>query len=222
MNSIFIRIRSNYWIHLFTLNLRNLLGIGFVIGGLRKVNGQPFANLGQGGPFFDLLDALHSIPEYYEFIGWAQFVAGALLITQRFATFGAVVYFPIILNISIFTVFSIGSLTPWIASLMCLGALFLLIWDYHKWIHLFSKDNHYHFSLKDIEVPTYDRKWLINGALTLLIPSLGFIPIMLWSMDPSPESIKLMRNIFISSILLTLLINLLVNIISVLEWTKKK
>jgi len=147
--------------------------MGFFIGGLRKVNGQPFANPGQEGPFFEFLDALHANLIYYEFIGWAQVISGALLITQRYATLGAVIHFPISLNIAIFTVFSIGSLTPWIASLMCAGCLFLLLWDYPKWQHILAPD---HRIRVDLDLMCFDklpRRWWINGWLTIFIPFIG-------------------------------------------------
>ncbi len=218
MKELYFQFRSNFWLHLFTLNLRNLLGVGFVIGGLRKVNGHPFANIGQGGPFFNFLDALHENLIYYEFIGWAQFIAGALLITQRYATVGAMIYFPIILNIMVFTVFSIGSLTPYIASLMCLGTLYLLLWDYNKWMNIFKKDNDLYLMSTELAFPTYDKKWLINGWITLILPFISTILLFLFGY--SGEHTKMSKYFFVASLGLVIISNIVVNLLSLKEKLK--
>ncbi|MGB3801607.1 MAG: hypothetical protein WA952_17455 [Lewinella sp.] len=65
-----------------------------------------------------------------------QIVSAVLLIIPRTATLGAVIYFPIILNICILT-FSVrfeGSLLT--SPLMVLANLYLLAWDYHKWKYI--------------------------------------------------------------------------------------
>ena len=208
MSRLYQSIRNNYWANLFTINLRNLLGIGFLIGGLRKINGEPFANPGQAGEFFEFLDALHANLIYYEFIGWAQLIAGVLLITQRFATLGAMIYFPIILNIMVFTVFSVGSLTPYIASLMCLGTAYLLMWDYYKWYNIFSTDNHLKNRYDRNSFPTYRKVWLINGYLTVFFSCNGWILLIL---------LKSSENFFITggqSLLASLIICFIINLIS--------
>jgi len=210
--------RSNFWFHLFTMNLRMLLGIGFVIGGLRKVNGMPFANPGQDGAFFELLDALHSNLIYYEFIGWAQFIAGALLITQRFATLGAVIYFPIILNIAVFTVFSVGTLTPWIASFMCLGTMYLLAWDYYKWVHLFSRDNEVIDMHLVIDFRSYDQLWLKNGIFSLILLFFGFSSLIFFGIGT--EYTQATKVIFMISLIVVILLNIIVNGLSI--WRRNK
>lgn len=208
--STYLKLRSNFWLHLFTLNLRNLLGIGFLIGGLRKINGQPFANPGQEGAFFEFLDALHANLIYYEFVGWAQLIAGILLLTQRYATVGAVIYFPIILNIMVFTVFSVGTLTPWIASFMCLGTLYLLLWDYPKWVNLFRRDNEL-IDARSIDLfPTYDTIWVMSGIIVAILPTIGFLFLMGMGMEKG--HVKWSTEIFFGSVLLTIAINFAVNV----------
>ena len=138
---LYTTLRSNRYANIFTINLRILLGVGFSHAGFRKINGDPFAILGQQGVFFEYLDALHATGFYYEFVGWAQILAGVLLITQRFALLGAFIYFPIILNITVLTLSTIGSLTPVFASLMSLATLYLLLWDYFKWGNIIAPDH---------------------------------------------------------------------------------
>ena len=59
-------------------------------------------------------------------------MAGFLLMSQRFSTLGAVVFFPIMLNIFILTTSfnSVGILT--ITFLMSLINVYLLLWDWNK------------------------------------------------------------------------------------------
>ncbi len=78
------------------------------------------------------LEALHYTGFYYTFIGILQVTAAILLLIPRTALLGAVLYFPIILNIFILTIavrFE-GSLLT--SPLMVLSNLYLLCWDYHK------------------------------------------------------------------------------------------
>lgn len=220
MIKLYTKVRKSFWLQLFTLNLRTLLGIGFIIGGLRKVKGQPFANPGQGGPFFDFLDALHANVIYYEFIGWAQVVAGLLLITHHYASLGAVIYFPIILNIAVFTVFSIVSLTPWIASSMALGCLFLLLWDYHKWQALLFREGKTPLQLASTSFRKVNKIWYWNGWLSLLLPTLGMI--ILFMNQPENHEINSNSRIFGTLILFTILINVSTNVLEIYRHFKAR
>ncbi len=141
MSSFYATLRRNPIANWFVINLRFLIAYGFIPSGIKKIIGTPFANPGQQGAFMEYLDALYATGFYYEMIGWAQVMAAVLLITQRFATLGALIFLPIIFNIMVLTISTIGSLTPLIAFLMFLGIVFLLFWDYYKWINIFSKDD---------------------------------------------------------------------------------
>lgn len=54
----------------------------------------------------------------------------------RTATIGALVYFPLILNIFVITVSLHFRGTPFITGLMLLASIYLLCWDYDKLKHL--------------------------------------------------------------------------------------
>ena len=74
---------------------------------------------------------------YWNFIGWSQILAGGLLMTQRFASLGAAIFFGIILNIFVIT-FSYGFIgTPVVTGLMLLTTIFLILWDIEKWQFIF-------------------------------------------------------------------------------------
>jgi magnesium-transporting ATPase (P-type) len=77
-------------------------------------------------------------------------VAGLILMTQRWSTFGAVLFLPIITNIFVITVSYKFAGTPLITFLMLLANLYLLIWDWNKLKFLFSNNN---FDFRDDNPP---------------------------------------------------------------------
>jgi len=97
-----------------------------------KILGERFTDLSAVHPMGNYLDALFRTGYYYTFIGILQLTAAVFLLIPRTATLGAVLYFPIILNIFILSI-SVrfeGSLLS--SPLMVLANLYLLCWDYHK------------------------------------------------------------------------------------------
>lgn len=117
------------WLMVLT---RILLALGFVPSGLKKLMGERFTLLGPEGPIGYFFDALYQSGFYYRFIGLAQVLAALLLLSPRTATLGAVIYFPIILNIFVITVSLQFHGTPIITGLMLLGSIYLLCWDYPR------------------------------------------------------------------------------------------
>ncbi|WP_235817836.1 DoxX family protein [Formosa haliotis] len=83
-------------------------------------------------PMGAYLEALHHTGYYYTCIGYAQVLAAVLLLIPRTVTLGALLYFPIIVNIWIlsFAVRFEGSLVT--SPLMVLANLFLLVWHYDR------------------------------------------------------------------------------------------
>lgn len=177
MERLYLRIRCNRYLNIAVINLRYLIGFGFLPSGIKKIINTPFAGLGNSGPFFEYLDALYYTGAYYNMIGWAQVIAAVLLITQRFATVGAFIFLPVILNITVLTLSTIGSLTPLIATMMLFGVLFLLCWDYYKWINIFSNDNNLIYTQKTHDFPSYNKTWIMTGFGLLIIPSLVFLSV---------------------------------------------
>lgn len=126
-------IRRNKWMRFFTTFLRIALAYAFLMAGLTKVIGERFTSLSNNHPMGHYLEALYHTGFYYTFIGVAQMLAGLLLLVPRTALLGAILYFPIILNICIlsYAVRFEGSVltTP----LMVLANLYLICWDFHRW-----------------------------------------------------------------------------------------
>ena len=116
----------------FTAFTRVLLAAGFVAPGLTKVMGHRFTQLPADDPVGSFFDAFFQATEFYVFVGLAQVTAALLLLWPRTATLGAVLYFPVILTITVVT-WAIGfGGTRWITVLMSLACLWLLVWDYDR------------------------------------------------------------------------------------------
>lgn len=112
--------------------LRLLLAFAFIPPGLGKVAGNRFTNLGvdtQVGYFFD---AFFQASSYYSFVGAAQVIAAVLLVIPRTSLLGAVLYFPIIVNVALITNALPFGNTAVITNLMVLANLYLLYWDYDR------------------------------------------------------------------------------------------
>jgi len=170
MKNLYLRIRKNIILNRGVINLRYLIGLGFIPSGLVKVMNQPFTNPENTGAFAEFLHALHATGFYYNTVGLSQMLAAVLLMTQRFATLGALLFLPIIFNIMVLTLSTIGSLTPIIASLMFLGTLFLLLWDLPKWINVFRKDQESFSTNWASDFPTFNEIDLFTGLALLCVP----------------------------------------------------
>jgi uncharacterized membrane protein YphA (DoxX/SURF4 family) len=109
------------------------LALGFIPAGLTKIMGERFASgLSVLHPMGSYLEVLHHTSYYYTFIGVVQVLAAVLLLIPRTALLGALMYFPIILNICIlsFAVRFDGSFVS--APLMVLANLYILFWYFDR------------------------------------------------------------------------------------------
>lgn len=130
------RVREHRYLKFFTVFTRILLALGFVPSGITKVRGNRFTILGIDNPVGFFFEAMYRTGFYWRFLGLCQLAAAALLVIPRTATIGALVYFPLILNIFVITVSLHFQGTPVITGLMLLANLYLLCWDYDKLKHL--------------------------------------------------------------------------------------
>lgn len=120
------------------LGTRIFLGLIFFTAGMSKLYADhKFPGL--IGPVW-LEDRLaeHGLAMYARFIAWSQVVAGFLLLSQRFASLGAILTFPIILNIFMVTVSMGWKGTPYVNAVFLLMNTYLLLADYHKFKHILS------------------------------------------------------------------------------------
>lgn len=137
MLSLIDRWKQKTFLQIFTIYLRYLIGGAFVIAafGMGKVSGTSNLMYSMDKPIQDLqpiqqfFRVMTDSGLYWKFIGWTQIVAGFLLMTQRFARLGALIFFGLILNIFIITVAYKFTGTPFVTGLMLLATTYLLIWD---------------------------------------------------------------------------------------------
>ncbi|GAB3893638.1 hypothetical protein [Spirosoma agri] len=137
-------LRSKTWACLFVIFLRYLIGGAFVYAGWGKALGGRFMPAGtlqlppDHGISIDLFfEALYRTGIWWNFLGVGQVIAGALLVTQRFATLGAVAFLPISLNVFVITISMDFHFTPVLTGLIVAANLGLLLWDYQKIAPLF-------------------------------------------------------------------------------------
>lgn len=164
------------FLQIFTVYLRYLIGGGFVIAafGMGKFSGQELA-LSQAGAPIETLEPLQQFFRvmatsglYWQFIGFSQVVGGALLMTQRFAKIGAVIFFALILNIFVITVAYSFKGTPIVTGLMLLATTFLILWDLNSFQFLFrspKKENLREFP----ELPIADHPFWKGVGTCMLI-----------------------------------------------------
>ena len=129
----YFNIKGNRWYWYFSIFCRFTLAFAFIVAGIVKITGERFASgLSIKHPMGAYLEALHHTGFYYTFIGIAQVIAAILLIIPATVTLGALVYFPIILNIWLlsFAVRFEGSFVT--SPLMVLANIYILIWNYDR------------------------------------------------------------------------------------------
>jgi uncharacterized membrane protein YphA (DoxX/SURF4 family) len=106
--------KHQVWLQIFTIYLRYLIGGAFVIAaiGMGKLSGEampiaeinkPIQDLQPIQQFFRIM-AVSGL--YWQFIGWSQIACGAMLMVQKWAKMGAVIFFVIMLNIFGFCLFA--------------------------------------------------------------------------------------------------------------------
>ena len=117
---------------------RLFLGLIFFTSGMAKLT-RDYPGL--IGPMW-LEDELapHGLGLWARFLAWSQITIGLLLLSQRFATLGAIMLLPMIANILVVTISMQFGGTEYVNGFLLLLILFLLAADYHKIKFLFFDD----------------------------------------------------------------------------------
>lgn len=133
---IYHEAKADKWFNRFAVFCRIALAVSFIPTGLVKIMDERFAaGLPSNNPLGHYFDALHQTGYYYTFIGIVQFITAILLLIPRTSLLGALMYFPIIVNICVLTYATRFEGTR-IITMMVLACLFLLIWDYNRLKHI--------------------------------------------------------------------------------------
>lgn len=173
-------LRQKLFLQIFTIYTRYLVGGAFFIAaiGMGKLDGSSNLMYSMDKPIQDLLPiqqffrVMTDSGLYWQFIGWAQIVTGILLMTQRFAKLGALIFFGLILNIFIITISYDFRGTPIITGLMLLAATYLLLWDIRSFLPLLTyKEIKAANPLSIIE----NRFWAILGIIMVFSIMVAFI-----------------------------------------------
>lgn len=118
--------------NLSIVGVRIFLGFVFFTAGMGKLTEGHYFPLTMFPMSLAKMLAPYGLGLWGEFVAWSQVVIGFLLMSQRFATLGAIMSFPLILNIFVVTV-SLGFVgTPYLNAFLIGLNLFLLAADYHK------------------------------------------------------------------------------------------
>jgi uncharacterized membrane protein YphA (DoxX/SURF4 family) len=132
IEEIYYEAKSDKWLKGFAIFCRIALAMSFIPAGYIKIIGERFASgLPSNNPLGHYFDALHLTGYYYTFIGITQIVIAILLLIPRTSFLGALMYFPVIVNICVLTYATRFNGTR-IVTMMVLASLFLLIWDYDR------------------------------------------------------------------------------------------
>lgn len=128
--------KQKIWLQLAVIYTRYLIGGAFVFASLIKIKGQRFTMVpGAGSPFHSpehFFETLYQSGLYWHFLGIMQLVAGMLLMTQRYALLGALLFLPIIANIYVITISYEFGYTDVITGAMLLATVGLLVWDWNR------------------------------------------------------------------------------------------
>ena len=143
---------------------RFFLGVLFFTAGVGKLL-QGFPGL-MGPAWLEERLAEYGLGMYAQFIAYSQVLVGFLLLSQRFATLGAVMLFPMLLNILIITISQDWQGTPYVVSVFLLQNIFLLVYDFHKLKFLITEDV---APLRPLQIkrrnPAIDFCWLTGAIL---------------------------------------------------------
>jgi len=128
--------KSDKWFQNFAVFCRIALAASFIPAGYIKIIGERFAaGLPSNNPLGHYFDALQLTGYYYTFIGIVQIIVAILLLIPRTSLIGALMYFPIIVNICVLTYATRFDGTRGV-TMVVLASLFLLIWDYDRLKHI--------------------------------------------------------------------------------------
>ena len=132
IEELYYEAKADEWFKRFAIFCRIALAASFIPAGFVKIMGERFAaGLSPNNPLGHYFEALHLTGYYYTFIGIVQIITAILLLIPRTSLLGALMYFPIIVNICVLTYATRFDGTRGV-TMMVLASLFLLIWDYDR------------------------------------------------------------------------------------------
>lgn len=171
LNNFLLLFKAQKLSQVFTIYLRYLIGFAWVFASIVKIEGKRFTiENGINSPINSashLFETLYQSNLYWSFLGVCQLFAGFLLLTQVYSIIGAIISFPIILNIFIITIsYEFGG-TSYITFLMLLSNLYLIIWDWDI-IKVLFLPKKYTYIKPDINLMKH-QSWVYLGFLYFVL-----------------------------------------------------
>ncbi len=168
MMNLLLAWKQKTWLQLVVVYTRYLIGGAFVFASLVKIKSQRFTMVqGAGSPFHSpehFFETMYQSGLYWQFLGLAQLVAGLLLMTQRYALLGALLFLPIIANIYVITISYDFGYTSVITGAMLLATIGLLVWDWNSLRVVFNQS-----ALSVPAAPSGQRRlWEVIGLVLFL------------------------------------------------------
>ena len=166
-------------LHRLAVVSRLLLALAFIPTGMVKLLGQRFTLLGTDNAVGAFFEAMYQTGFYWNFLGLGQVSAGILLLIPRTSTLGAVMFLPIIVNVTVVT-WSIGFAgTVYVTALMLLANIFLLCWDYDRLRYILFTPSHRPTVAAVVPMPAIERAGYVIGTgagLVVLAATRSFVP----------------------------------------------
>jgi len=165
LEDIYLKIRTKVWLSKVVFLLRYLIGFAFIPSGMKKLLGLRFTQIPDSHPIGHFFEAMYKTGLYWNFLGAGQLLAAFLLMTQRFATLGALIFSFIAVNIFVITV-SLPFTGTWvITSGLLVASICLLLWDYNKLKFIFLSDNFSYKAEGNLPLPTSSTAWVVAGFI---------------------------------------------------------
>ncbi len=161
------RFHSHKWSILFTIYLRYLIGATFIYAFAWKtwgmMDGTALQSNSADNPVWASFQCIMNIKYLWFFAAYTQLISGILLVTQRYALIGTILFLPVALCIYLIT-WSIGFIgTKYIALLLLLASVYLLVWDYKKLLPVFLHKGH--MAVNIAETLEQNKYWVKLGFI---------------------------------------------------------
>lgn len=155
IRKILVWARKNPLLFRFTLGVKILLALGFIPTGAVKLAGLRFAtNLDITSGAGELFEILFQSGYYWAFLGLAQVLAAILILWERTAAIGSILFLAIISNIFLITISYEFSYTPVVSFLILLASLWLVFWEWHRIRYLFFTNSPPFLYVKQLNLST--------------------------------------------------------------------
>lgn len=187
LSRFYYEAKGNKWYGYFAVFCRITLAVAFLISGFVKVKGERFAEgLPVNHPLGQYFQALYYTEYYYTFLGISQILIAVLLLIPRTALLGALLYFPVIVNIFVLT-YAVRFEGTRAVTFMLLANIYLLCWDYDR----------IKYSLKYIMPSKQDQE---NGKLLRQKPTGKKFPFLFFGFVISAIAAVIVVNIYLYDI----------------------